>query len=103
MSTLTTRLPDDTAQRLKSLAQSRGLSMNKLIVDSCRLNLGGHVCLLAPVHRTWPWGQSGAHSKKPRMVRGSARPTTRLSELAGLVLAGQNTLHHKLPKFYKGK
>ena len=30
MSTLTIRLPDDTAQRLKSLAQSRGLSMNKL-------------------------------------------------------------------------
>ncbi len=24
-------LPDDTAQRLKSLAQSRGLSMNKLV------------------------------------------------------------------------
>ena len=31
MSTLTIRLPDDTAQRLKSLAQSRGLSMNKLM------------------------------------------------------------------------
>lgn len=31
MSTLTIRLPDDTAMRLKSLAQSRGLSMNKLI------------------------------------------------------------------------
>jgi predicted transcriptional regulator len=31
MSTLTIRLPDDTAQRLKSLAQSRGLSMNKLL------------------------------------------------------------------------
>ena len=31
MSTLTIRLPDDTAERLKSLAQSRGLSMNKLI------------------------------------------------------------------------
>ena len=31
MSTLTIRLPDDTAQRLKSLAQSRGLSMNKLV------------------------------------------------------------------------
>jgi predicted transcriptional regulator len=28
---LTIRLPDDTAQRLKSLAQSRGLSMNKLV------------------------------------------------------------------------
>ena len=31
MSTLTIRLPDDTAERLRSLAQSRGLSMNKLI------------------------------------------------------------------------
>ena len=31
MITLTIRLPDDTAQRLKSLAQSRGLSMNKLV------------------------------------------------------------------------
>ena len=31
MSTLTIRLPDDMAQRLKSLAQSRGLSMNKLV------------------------------------------------------------------------
>ena len=37
----------------------------------------------------WPWGQSGAHSKKPRVVRGSEHLTTRLSELAGLVLAGQ--------------
>lgn len=33
MSTLTIRLPDDTAQRLKSLAQSRGLSMNKLVEE----------------------------------------------------------------------
>jgi hypothetical protein len=40
----------------------------------------------------WPWGQSGAHSKKPRVVRGSERRTTRLSELAGLVLAGQKRL-----------
>lgn len=31
MSTLTIRLPDDTAARLKSLAKSRGLSVNKLI------------------------------------------------------------------------
>jgi predicted DNA-binding protein len=28
---LTIRLPDNTAQRLKSLAQCRGLSMNKLV------------------------------------------------------------------------
>jgi len=31
MNTLTIRLPDDTAQRLKALAKSRGLSMNKLV------------------------------------------------------------------------
>lgn len=31
MSTLTIRLPGNTAQRLKSLAQSRGLSMSKLV------------------------------------------------------------------------
>jgi predicted DNA-binding protein len=31
MSTLTIRLPDETVDRLKSLAQSRGLSMNKLV------------------------------------------------------------------------
>lgn len=35
MSTLTIRLPDDTAQRLKSLARSRGLrdALNKLIEE----------------------------------------------------------------------
>ena len=31
MSTLTIRLPDDTVERLKALARSRGLSMNKLV------------------------------------------------------------------------
>ena len=31
MSTLTIRLPDDTAARLKALARSRGLSTNKLM------------------------------------------------------------------------
>jgi len=31
MSTLTIRLPDDTAERLKMLARSRGLSTNKLV------------------------------------------------------------------------
>ena len=31
MSTLTIRLPDDTAERLKTLARSRGLSTNKLV------------------------------------------------------------------------
>ena len=33
MSTLTIRLPADTAARLKTLARSRGLSMNKLIEE----------------------------------------------------------------------
>lgn len=33
MSTLTIRLPDDTAARLKTLARSRGLSMNKLVEE----------------------------------------------------------------------
>ena len=33
MSTLTIRLPDDTAARLKTLARSRGLSRNKLIEE----------------------------------------------------------------------
>ena len=33
MSTLTMRLPDDTAQRLKSLAQNRSLRMNKLVAQ----------------------------------------------------------------------
>jgi hypothetical protein len=33
MSTLTIRLPDSTAQRLRSLARSRGLSVNKLMEE----------------------------------------------------------------------
>jgi predicted DNA-binding protein len=33
MSTLTIRLPDDTAERLKALARSRGLCMNKLMEE----------------------------------------------------------------------
>ena len=33
MTTLTIRLPQDTAQRLKSLAKSRGLSTNKLVEE----------------------------------------------------------------------
>jgi len=33
MTTLTIRLPDDTAVRLKALARSRGLSMNKLVEE----------------------------------------------------------------------
>lgn len=33
VTTLTIRLPDDTAERLKSLAKSRGLSTNKLVEE----------------------------------------------------------------------
>lgn len=33
MSTLTVRLPDNTAERLKILARSRGLSVNKLMEE----------------------------------------------------------------------
>ena len=33
MSTLTLRLPDDLAVRLKSVAESRGVSVNKLITE----------------------------------------------------------------------
>ncbi len=33
MSTLTIRLPDDTAERLKTLARSRKLSVNKLVEE----------------------------------------------------------------------
>ena len=33
MSTLTLRLPDDVANRLKSVAEARGVSVNKLITE----------------------------------------------------------------------
>jgi len=33
MTTLTIRLPDDTSQRLKQLAASRGMSLNKLFEE----------------------------------------------------------------------
>jgi len=54
------------------------------------------VCLIPPLKglprlfawRCWLTGQSGAQSKKPRLMRGSERLSTRLSELEGLVLAG---------------
>ena len=39
-----------------------------------------------------PEAQSGAQSKKPRVVRGSERLATRVSELSGLVLAAQKRL-----------
>ena len=48
----------------------------------------------------WLWGQSGAHSKKPRVVRGSERLATRLSELAGLVLAEREGFEPSVRKPY---
>lgn len=42
MSTLTIRLPDDTAERLKQLARSRGLSVNKLIEEMSVQALAAH-------------------------------------------------------------
>jgi predicted transcriptional regulator len=33
MSTLTLRLPDDVADRLRNVAQSRGVSVNKLVTE----------------------------------------------------------------------
>lgn len=35
MNTLTVRLPDDTAERLKRLARSRGMSVGQLIEEIC--------------------------------------------------------------------
>jgi predicted transcriptional regulator len=42
MSTLTIRLPDDTAQRLKQLAASRGISLNKLVEELGTAALAAH-------------------------------------------------------------
>jgi hypothetical protein len=42
MSTLTIRLPDDTAQRLKRLAASRGVSLNKLMEELGTTALAAH-------------------------------------------------------------
>jgi plasmid stability protein len=42
MSTLTIRLPDDTAQRLKQLAASRGISLNKLVEELGTAALTAH-------------------------------------------------------------
>ena len=44
-----------------------------------------------------PEAQSGAHSKKPRVVRGSVRLQTPLSRLEGLVLAEQKSFERSLP------
>jgi predicted transcriptional regulator len=42
MSTMTIRLPDNTAARLKSLARSRGLSLNKLIEELSAQAIASH-------------------------------------------------------------
>jgi plasmid stability protein len=42
MTTLTIRLPDDTSLRLKQLAASRGMSLNKLIEELSTAALASH-------------------------------------------------------------
>ena len=42
MSTVTLRLPDDTAQRLKQLAASRGISLNKLMEELSTAAIAAH-------------------------------------------------------------
>lgn len=42
MSTLTIRMPDDTHARLRSLARTRGVSINKLIEEMATATLSGH-------------------------------------------------------------
>ena len=42
MSTVTLRLPDDTCQRLKQLAASRGISLNKLLEELSTVAIAAH-------------------------------------------------------------
>ena len=42
MSTLTLRLPDDTAERLKQIAKSRGISLNKLLEELGTAAIAAH-------------------------------------------------------------
>ncbi len=42
MTTVTLRLPDDTCQRLKQLAASRGISLNKLLEELGTAALAAH-------------------------------------------------------------
>jgi len=42
MSALTIRLPDDTCHRLKQLAASRGISLNKLVEELSTVALASH-------------------------------------------------------------
>jgi predicted transcriptional regulator len=42
MSTVTLRLPDDTCERLKQLAASRGISLNKLMEELGTAALAAH-------------------------------------------------------------
>ncbi|MFL5283314.1 MAG: ribbon-helix-helix protein, CopG family [Rhodopila sp.] len=42
MSTLTLRLPDDTAERLKQIAKARGISLNKLLEELGTAAIAAH-------------------------------------------------------------
>ena len=42
MSTLTLRLPDDTAERLKQIARFRGISVNKLLEELSTSAIAAH-------------------------------------------------------------
>ncbi len=42
MSTLTLRLPDDTAERLKQIARTRGISLNKLMEELGTAAIAAH-------------------------------------------------------------
>jgi transposase-like protein len=48
-----------------------------------------------------PKAQSGAHNKKPCMVRGSERPRSPLSRFEGLVLAEQKRFEWSLPNLFQ--
>ena len=49
-----------------------------------------------PFRPTRPKSQSGAHSKKPRVVRGSERLRSPLSRFEGLVLAETESALHSI-------
>ena len=52
MSTLTLRLPEDVANRLRNVAEARGLSVNKLITEISVQALAAFDT--KPVSRPWP-------------------------------------------------
>jgi hypothetical protein len=57
---------------------------------------------LVPDIQQCQWRHSGAQNKKPRVVRGLKLPQGLLSRFDVFELAGQNTPHHKPPKFLIG-